>query len=144
MSGITMRDEPQVDLATLLEEHADCDYTKRVPSGLPEIDPAQIAEIVSKAEKSVVIKFGKDFCGWTKKLNRALQVYVPPYTEDVDFYEVNIPSHQHVVEEWNLDTSPIMVLIQDGKEVDRTDAAEAHEVPPVFEKWFGNVKTNEA
>src|SRR5690625_500429 len=78
MSGITMRDEPQVDLATLLEEHADCDYTKRVPSGLPEIDPAQIAEIVSKAEKSVVIKFGKDFCGWTKKLNRALQVYVPP------------------------------------------------------------------
>ena len=84
-----------------------------------------------------MIKFGKDFCGWTKKLNRVLQVLVPHYQDRADFYEVNIPTYPHLREEWALDTSPIMVLIRDGKEVDRTDAAEAHEVPPVFERWFG-------
>lgn len=129
---------PKVDLASILEEHADCDYTKRVPSGLEELDPAGIEQVMRDATKPVVIKFGKDFCGWTKKLNRALQIVVPKYAEQADFYEVNIPTYDHLVEEWSLDTSPIMVLIKDGAEVDRTDAAEAHEVPPVFERWFGS------
>ena len=127
----------RIDLAAILEEHIDCDYTKRVPSGLEELDPEGIERVISTAERPVVIKFGKDFCGWTKKLNRVLQVLVPHYQDRADFYEVNIPTYPHLREEWALHTSPIMVLIRDGKEVDRTDAAEAHEVPPVFERWFG-------
>lgn len=127
----------RIDLAAILEEHIDCDYTKRVPSGLQELDPEGIQRVISEATRPVVLKFGKDFCGWTKKLNRVLQVLVPHYEDQADFYEVNIPTYPHLREEWALDTSPIMVLIKDGKEVDRTDAAEAHEVPPVFERWFG-------
>lgn len=127
----------RIDLAAILEEHIDCDYTKRVPSGLEELDPEGIQRVIADATRPVVLKFGKDFCGWTKKLNRVLQVLVPRYADRADFYEVNIPTYPHLREEWNLDTSPIMVLIKDGKEVDRTDAAEAHEVPPVFESWFG-------
>lgn len=126
----------RIDLAAILEEHIDCDYTKRVPSGLTEIDPEGIQRVIAEAQRPVVLKFGKDFCGWTKKLNRVLQVLVPHYQQYADFYEVNIPTYPHVRDEWALDTSPIMILIQDGKEVDRTDAAEAHEVPPVFERWF--------
>lgn len=127
----------QPDLAAILEEHADCDYTKRVPSGLEELDPAGIERVIREAKRPVVLKFGKDFCGWTKKLNRALQVIVPQYIDRADFYEVNVPTYEHLWAEWSLDTSPIMVLIENGSEVDRTDAAEYHEVPPVFEKWFG-------
>lgn len=129
---------PKIDLAAILDEHADCDYTKRVPSGLVELDPAGIERVIREAKKPIVLKFGKHFCGWTKKLNRVLAELVPEYTEHADFYEVNIPTYPHLREEWSLDTSPIMVLIKDGKEVDRTDAAEAHEVPPVFERWFGS------
>lgn len=127
-----------IDLAAILDEHADCDYTKRVPSGLTEIDPEGIERVIREAKKPVVLKFGKDFCGWTKKLNRVLQVMAPRYEQHAEFYEVNIPTYPHLREDWSLDTSPIMVLIKDGEEVDRTDAAEAHEVPPVFERWFGN------
>lgn len=126
-----------VDLAAILDEHADCDYTKRVPSGLEELDPDGIKRVVSESDKPVVVKFGKDFCGWTKKLNRALQIMVPKYVERADFYEVNIPTYEHLRADYSLDTSPIMILFKDGKEADRTDAAEAHEVPPVFERWFG-------
>lgn len=138
MSEVT----PKIDLAALLEEHADCDYTKRVPSGLEELDPEGVRRVIAEAARPVVIKFGKDFCGWTKKLNRVLAQVVPHYRAYADFYEVNIPTYPQVREEWGLDTSPIMVLIKDGKEVDRTDAAEAHEVLPVFERWFGSAVQN--
>lgn len=137
MSEPMQNPEAELDLAALLAEHVDCDYTKRVPSGLESLDPAGIERVIREADKPVVLKFGKDFCGWTKKLNRSLQVLVPKYKSKADFYEVNIPSYEHLRETWKLDTSPIMVLIKDGQEVDRTDAAEPHEVPPVFEKWFG-------
>lgn len=129
-----------IDLKAILDEHADCDYTKRVPSGLESLDPAGIKRIVDASQGSdrpVVLKFGKDFCGWTKKLNRVLQDVVPLYRDKADFYEVNLPSYEHLWEEWNITTSPMTVLIKDGKEVARSDAAEAFEVPPVFEAWFG-------
>ena len=131
--------KPLVDLASILAEHVDCDYTKRVPIGLKELDPDGVKHIIANATKPVVIKFGKDFCGWTKKLNRVLQVLVPRYADRAEFYEVNIPSYPQVRDEYALDTSPMMLLFKDGNEVDRSDAAEAHEVPPVFERWFGRV-----
>ncbi len=129
-----------IDLKAILDEHADCDYTKRVPSGLESLDPAGIKRVIEASkgsERPVVLKFGKDFCGWTKKLNRVLQDVVPLYRNKADFYEVNLPSYEHLWEEWNITTSPMTILIKDGKEVDRTDAAEAFEVPPVFQAWFG-------
>lgn len=126
-----------IDLKAILDEHADCDYTKRVPSGLPALDPEGIKRVIAEAKRPVVLKFGKDFCGWTKKLNRALREIVPYYTDRADFYEVNLPSYPELWDEWNIETSPMMILIKDGKEVDRSDAAEAWEVPPVFEAWFG-------
>lgn len=126
-----------LDLKAILDEHADCDYTKRVPSGLESLDPEGIRRVIAEAKRPVVLKFGKDFCGWTKKLNRALREIVPLYADRADFYEVNLPTYPHLYEEWNISTSPTMILIKDGKEVDRSDAAEAWEVPPVFESWFG-------
>jgi len=129
-----------VDLKAILDEHADCDYTKRVPSGLESLDPEGIKRVIAEAQRPVVLKFGKDFCGWTKKLNRALREIVPQYQDRADFYEVNLPTYPHLYEEWNITTSPMMILIKDGKEVDRSDAAEDWEVPPVFEKWFGAPK----
>lgn len=60
-----------------------------------------------------------------------------PYRDGIDFYEVNLPSYEHLYEEWQIETSPMMILIRDGGEVDRSDAAEDWEVPPVFEGWFG-------
>lgn len=126
-----------IDLKAILDEHADCDYTKRIPSGLEELDPEGIRRVIAEAKGPVVLKFGKDFCGWTKKLNRALQEIVPLYEGKAEFYEVNLPTYQHLYHEWNIETSPTMILIKDGKEVDRSDAAEAWEVPPVFQAWFG-------
>ncbi len=135
-----------IDLKAILDEHADCDYTKRVPSGLENLDPDGIRKVIAEAERPVVLKFGKDFCGWTKKLNRVLQEIVPYYQDRADFYEVNLPTYPHLFDEWSISTSPMMILIKDGKEVDRSDAAEAFEVPPVFEAWFGkpNAKAAEA
>lgn len=126
-----------IDLKAILDEHADCDYTKRVPSGLQSLDPEGIKRVIAEAKRPVVIKFGKDFCGWTKKLNRALREIVPLYTDRADFYEANLPTYPELWEEWSIETSPTMILFKDGKEVDRSDAAEAWEVPPVFEAWFG-------
>lgn len=126
-----------LDLKAILDEHADCDYTKRIPSGLESLDPEGLKRVIAETEGPLVIKFGKDFCGWTKKLNRALQEIVPMYQEKATFYEVNLPSYEHLWSEWQITTSPMMVLLKDGKEVDRSDAAEAFEVPPVFEAWFG-------
>lgn len=126
------------DLKAILDEHADCDYTKRVPSGLESLDPEGVRRVIAEATRPVVVKFGKDFCGWTKKLNRVLQEVVPLYRDKADFYEVNLPSYPHLWEEWKIDTSPMTVLIKDGVEVDRSDMAEPFEVPPVFEAWFGS------
>lgn len=125
------------ELKTILDEHVDCDYTKRVPSGLESLDPEGIRRVIAEARRPVVIKFGKDFCGWTKKLNRALAEIVPHYRDRADFYEANLPTYPELYDEWSIETSPTMILFKDGKEVDRSDAAEAWEVPPVFEKWFG-------
>lgn len=125
------------DLKAILDEHADCDYTKRVPSGLESLDPEGVRRVITEATRPVVIKFGKDFCGWTKKLNRALVDLVPKYADRADFYEANLPTYPELYDEWSIETSPTMILFKDGKEVDRSDAAESWEVPPVFEKWFG-------
>src|SRR5690606_21586574 len=125
-----------VDLKSLLDEHADCDYEKRVPSGLESLDPEGIKRVIKEAKGPLVLKFGKDFCGWTKKLNRALVELVPKHRDRAEFCEVNLPTYPHLYEEWRIETSPMMILIKDGKEVDRSDAAESWEVPPVFEKWF--------
>ncbi len=136
--GENMSDERDLqELQLILEEHADCDYNTRVPSGLEALDPEGVQRVIAEATRPVVIKFGKDFCGWTKKLNRSLQVIVPLYTDRADFYEVNLPTYPHLWDEFQIDTTPMMILFQDGKEVDRSDAAEPWEVPPVFEKWFG-------
>lgn len=129
-----------IDLKAILDEHADCDYTKRVPSGLESLDPEGIQRVIAASRTSgrpLVLKFGKDFCGWTKKMNRVLRDLVPLYRDRADFYEVNLPSYPHLWAEWNFTTSPMTVLIKDGEEVDRSDAAEAHEVIPLFESWFG-------
>ncbi|HET7560389.1 MAG TPA: thioredoxin family protein [Limnochordia bacterium] len=124
----------------ILIEHSDCDWNSRVPSGLEELDPAGIERVVADSvgsDRPVVLKFGKHFCGWTKKLNRALVEWAPQYAHAADFYEVNIPSHEEVRELWQLTTSPMLILIKNGQEVDRSDAAEAHELPPVLAEWFG-------
>ena len=138
-----MADTPEtIDLKAILDEHADCDYTKRVPSGLESLDPEGIKRVIENADRPVVLKFGKDFCGWTKKLNRTLREIVPSYQDRADFYEVNLPSYEHLYEEWKINTSPMTILIKDGQEVDRSDMAEPYEVPPVLEKWFGPPKAN--
>lgn len=138
-----MADTPEtIDLKAILDEHADCDYTKRVPSGLESLDPEGIKRVIENADRPVVLKFGKDFCGWTKKLNRTLREIVPFYQDRADFYEVNLPSYEHLYEEWKINTSPMTILIKDGQEVDRSDMAEPYEVPPVLEKWFGPPKAN--
>ncbi|HEX6972692.1 MAG TPA: thioredoxin family protein [Limnochordia bacterium] len=130
--------EEAAELAAALAEHADCDYNTRVPSGLEEVDPETVRRLVRQtAERPLVVKFGKDFCGWTKRLNRTLQALVPRYAERADFVEVNIPTYEEVRAEWRLETSPTMILIKDGREVDRTDGVDPDEVIPVFEKWFG-------
>lgn len=125
------------DLAAALAEHADCDYNTRVPSGLKEVDPATVRQLVRSTARPLVVKFGKDFCGWTKRLNRTLQMLAPRYADRADFVEVNIPTYEEVRAEWRLVTSPTMILIKDGKEVDRTDGVDPDEVIPVFQKWFG-------
>lgn len=125
------------ELLAAIAEHDDCDYNKRVPSGLPQIDPSQVPGILASATRPVVLKFGKSFCGWTKRLNRVLAELAPRYQDRADFYEIDIPSHPEVREQWHLTTSPMMLLFKEGREVARTDAAEAHEVVPVFRQWFG-------
>lgn len=127
-----------IDLKAILDEHADCDYEKRIPSGLNSVTPEEIDRLIEETEGPLVIKFGKDFCGWTKKLNRALQVIVPKYEDRAKFYESNLPTYPHLYDDWKIETSPMMILFKNGKEVDRSDAAEDWEVPPVFEKWFGS------
>lgn len=125
------------DLAAALAEHADCDYNTRVLSGLKEVDPVTVRQLVRTTARPLVVKFGKDFCGWTKRLNRTLQIMAPRYTDRADFVEVNIPTYEEVRAEWRLATSPTMILIKDGKEVDRTDGVDPDEVIPVLQKWFG-------
>ena len=129
-----------IDLKAILDAHTDCDFTKRVPSGLESLDPEGIARVIEESRTSgrpLVLKFGKDFCGWTKKLNRVLQDLAPLYRDRADMYEVNLPTYPHLWNEWNITTSPMTILIKNGVEVDRSDAAEVHEVVPLFENWFG-------
>lgn len=126
-----------LDIKAILDEHADCDYEKRVPSGLKSLTPEELKQVIETTEGPLVIKFGKDFCGWTKKLNRVLQELAPKYADRATFYELNLPTYPQMYAEWQIETSPMMILLKDGKEIDRSDAAEAWEVPPVFEQWFG-------
>ena len=50
--------------------------------------------------------------------------------------------YPELYDEWNIETSPMMILMKDGKEVDRSDAAEAWEVPPVFESGLVHRPSN--
>lgn len=130
--------------AELLAQHADCDWNTRIDSGLEELDPAGVRRVIQEAERPVVIKFGKHHCGWTKKLNRALQVLVPRYRDRADFFEANLPAYPELYEEWNLPTSPMMLLFEGGVEKDRSDAAEDWEAVETLQKWFGKASSDEA
>ena len=79
------------DLKAILDEHADCDYTKRVPSGLESLDPEGVRARDRRGDGPVVVKFGKDFCGWTKKLNRALVEIVPNIPDRANFTRPTCP-----------------------------------------------------
>lgn len=125
-----------IDLKAILDEHADCDYETRIPSGIESVTPEQIKQLIADTEGLLVVKFGKDFCGWTKKLNRALQEIVPKYADRAVFVETNLPTYPHLYDDYQIETSPMMILFRNGQEIDRSDAAEAWEVPPVFESWF--------
>lgn len=68
-----------------------------------------------KKDKEAVIEFWAPWCGYCKRLAPALTQLAEEYADKVTIYQVNIDEFGEISEEYEIDTIPTLISLQDGK-----------------------------
>ena len=74
---------------------------------------------VLEESKTVVIDFYADWCGPCKMLSPVVEA-VAKEKENTKFVKINVDEAQELAMQYNIMSIPTLVVIKDGKEVNRT------------------------
>ena len=74
---------------------------------------------VIKSNKTVLIDFNADWCGPCRMLAPILEE-LSESKNDIKFVSINVDEFEEIAKEYNVFSIPCLVLIKDGKEVNRS------------------------
>lgn len=83
------------------------------------IDYEDFEKQISKTEKTVLVKFYADWCGPCRMVSVILDEIESELSNDVAFFKVNIDSSESIVEKFQINSIPVIILFQKGVEKDR-------------------------
>ncbi len=90
---------------------------------MSKIQSLQMADYSSKVLKSalpVILDFGAEWCSPCKRLAPILEKLVSEWAEKAIFYAVDADSNNDLVMQYRVMSLPTIILIKEGKEVQRT------------------------
>ena len=74
---------------------------------------------VLEENRKVLVDFYADWCGPCKMISPVIEA-VAKENDDVKFVKINVDEAQELAMEYNIMSIPTLLLIKDGKEVNRT------------------------
>ena len=74
---------------------------------------------VIKSNKTVLIDFNADWCGPCRMLAPVLEE-LSESKDNIKFVSINVDEFEEIAKEYNVFSIPCLVLIKDGKEVNRS------------------------
>ena len=86
---------------------------------LIKINQDDFEKEVLKSKIPVVVDFNADWCGPCRMLGPVLEEKAKE-TDKIKFVSVNIDDNEELAEKYNVFTIPCLVLIKEGKEVNRS------------------------
>lgn len=108
----TITDSAQDNINNMWEEN-------NMNENVLEITSENFEEEVLKSEKTVLIDFYAEWCGPCKKLSPIVE-QVANEEKDVKFVKMNIDNSEDIAIEYQVMSIPTLVVIKDGKEVNRS------------------------
>ena len=87
--------------------------------GVIKISEENFKKEVLEESKTVLVDFYADWCGPCKMLSPIIEE-VAKENEDAKFVKINVDEAQELAIEYDIMSIPTIVVIKDGKEVNRT------------------------
>lgn len=88
------------------------------------ISKADFDEKVIKAEKPVLVDFYSDGCVACKKLSPVLGDIEDDYGDKIDVYRINAGFDSELAEEYDIASTPTLILFQQGKALQQKSGAQ--------------------
>lgn len=84
-----------------------------------EVNENNFQEEVLNSQTKVLVDFNADWCGPCKMIRPALDKYAEEH-ENVKIVSINVDDNSDLAKEYNVFSIPCLVLIKDGKEINRS------------------------
>ena len=83
----------------------------------------ELSSIIENSENLVIFKFGAEWCGPCKMLERTISE-LEGTLENVEFYEVNVDeADEELIEKYQIQSVPVLLFFNEGLQVDRITGA---------------------
>ena len=84
-----------------------------------DINESEFQEEVINSKTKVLIDFNAEWCGPCKMMRPVLDKYAEEH-ENVKIVSINVDDNRELARKYNVFSIPCLVVIKDGKELDRT------------------------
>ena len=92
---------------------------------LDEVDSVSLAEVLLAEERGVIIDFWGTWCQPCRTLRPHLEALADEYAASWRLVAVHVESHDDLVTRYRISSTPTLVFLQSGEEVDRLVGAAA-------------------
>lgn len=83
-----------------------------------DVNKSTFEEEVIKSDKKVLVDFNADWCGPCKMLRPVLD-QIAEENDNIKIVSINVDFNESLAREYNVFSIPCLVLIEDGKEINR-------------------------
>ncbi len=83
-----------------------------------DVNKSTFEEEVIKSDKKVLVDFNADWCGPCKMLRPVLD-QIAEENDSIKIVSINVDFNESLAREYNVFSIPCLVLIEDGKEINR-------------------------